>query len=111
MVGTAKIMWEGKLWGGNEQNIIGYDEYSSKRSDNKVVKWFFIGLTRQKNYISIFVNAVDKGQYVAELYKAKLGNVKIGKSSISFPSISNINKTVLKKMLEHAKKVHHGNHL
>ena len=38
-------MWEGVFWGGSEQQIIGYGNYSYLRSDKKLVEWFIVGLT------------------------------------------------------------------
>ena len=61
-------MWEGVFWGGSEQRIIGYGNYSYLRSDKTPVEWFIVGLTRQKNYFSVYVNAVEGKAYLAELY-------------------------------------------
>ena len=40
-------MWEGVFWGGSEQRIIGYGNYSYLRTDKTQVEWFIVGLTRQ----------------------------------------------------------------
>ena len=98
-------MWEGTFWGGSEQQIIGYGNYSYQRSDKKRVEWFTVGLTRQKNYFSVYVNAVEGKDYLAEIYGPRLGKVKTGKSSISFRSLSDVNLSVLNEMIEHAEKI------
>ena len=98
-------MWEGVFWGGSEQQIIGYGNYSYQRSDKTQVEWFIVGLTRQKNYFSVYVNAVEGKAYLAELYGPRLGKVKIGKSSISFRNRADINLDVLQEMVEHAGKI------
>ena len=98
-------MWEGVFWGGSEQQIIGYGNYSYQRSDKTQVKWFIVGLTRQKNYFSVYVNAVEGKTYLAERYGPQLGKVKIGKSSISFRNRADINLDVLREMIEHAGRV------
>ena len=98
-------MWEGVFWGGSEQQIIGYGNYSYQRADKKPVEWFIVGLTRQKNYFSVYVNAVEGKAYLAELYGAQLGKVKIGKSSIGFRNRGDINLDVLREMIEHAGKI------
>jgi hypothetical protein len=72
-------MWEGVFWGGSEQRIIGYGNFSYQRSDKKQVEWFLVGLTRQKNYFSVYVNAVEGKHYLAELYGSRLGKVKTEK--------------------------------
>ena len=98
-------MWEGIFWGGSEQRIIGYGNYSYQRSDKTQVEWFIVGLTRQKNYFSVYVNAVEGKTYLAELYGPRLGKVKIGKSSISFRNRADINLDVLSEMIEHAGRI------
>ncbi len=98
-------MWEGVFWGGSEQQIIGYGNYSYQRSDKKQVEWFIIGLARQKNYFSVYVNAVKGKKYLAEIYRSRLGKVKTGKSSISFRNLSDVNLDVLTEMIKHAGKL------
>lgn len=87
-------MWEGIFWGGSEQKIIGYGFISYTRSDKKEVEWFPVGLTQQKNYISLFLGAIEGKEYVAEKYGNDLstgkGKLKIGKSSISFKNLEDI---------------------
>lgn len=95
-------MWEGVFWGGSEQRIIGYGNFSYTRSDKKQVEWFHVGLTRQKNYFSVYVNAVEGRKYLAEIYKSQLGKVKTGKSSISFNKLEDVNLDTLREMIEHA---------
>ena len=100
--GQDICMWEGIFWGGSEQRIIGYGNFSYTRSDKKQVEWFLIGLTRQKNYFSVYVNAVEGRKYLAEIYKSQLGKVKTGKSSISFNELEDVNLDTLREMIEHA---------
>ena len=54
---------------------------------------------------SVYVNAVEGKNYLAELYGAQLGKVKIGKSSISFRNRTDINLDVLREMVEHAGRI------
>ena len=98
-------MWEGVFWGGSEQQIIGYGNYAYLRSDKKQIEWFLVGLTRQKNYFSVYVNAVEDKVYLAEIYGPRLGKVKTGKSSISFRNLSDVNLDVLSEMIEHAGRI------
>ena len=95
-------MWEGVFWGGSEQQIIGYGNFAYVRSDKKKVEWFLVGLARQKNYFSVYINAVEGKKYLAEIYKSRLGKVKTGKSSISFRNLEDVNLDVLSEMIEHA---------
>ena len=98
-------MWEGVFWGGSEQQIIGYGNFSYVRSDKKKVEWFLVGLARQKNYFSVYVNAVEGKKYLAEIYKSQLGKVKTGKSSVSFRNLADVNLDVLSEMIEHAGRI------
>ena len=98
-------MWEGVFWSGSEQQIIGYGNYSYQRSDETQVEWFIVGLTRQKNYFSVYVNAVEGKTYLAELYGHRLGKVKVGKSAISFRNRADVNLDMLIEMIEHAGRI------
>lgn len=96
-----KTLWEGVFWGGSEQQIIGYGEYTYTGSNKKVGSWFLIGLALQKNYISIFISAVDIKGYIPEQYKDVLGKVKVGKSSISFTKLEDVNVDKLEEVIKH----------
>jgi len=98
-------LWEGVFWGGSQQQIIGYGNFSYVRSDKKKVEWFLVGLARQKNYFSVYVNAVEGKQYLAEIYASKLGKVKVGKSNISFRKLEDVNLDVLSEMITHAGRI------
>lgn len=100
--GRSRCLWEGVFWGGSEQRIIGYGDLSYVRSDKKWVEWFLVGLARQKSYYSVYVNAVEGRRYVAEAYADRLGKAKVGKSSISFRSLADIDLDVLSELIERA---------
>jgi hypothetical protein len=104
MAGRSKTMWEGKLWGGSDQSIIGYGDFSYQRPTG-VVEWFMVGLARQKNYLSVYVNAADDDGYLLAKYADRLGKVKTGAASISFRSLEDINMDVLLELLEKAERV------
>ncbi len=101
--GSERVVWQGKMWGGSDQTIIGYGDWSYQRSDKETVSWFKVGLAVQKNYISLYVNAVEDGQYVAKKYADKLGKVKVGASSISFKKLADVDQDTLKLVLKIAK--------
>ena len=100
--GRSRCLWEGVFWGGSEQRIIGYGDMSYVRSDKKRVDWFLVGLARQKNYYSVYVNAVDGRRYLAEAYAGRLGKAKVGKSSISFRTPADVDLEVLSELIERA---------
>jgi hypothetical protein len=96
-----RVMWEGKFWGGSEQKIIGYGTYKYVGSNKKEGEWFKVGLAQQKNYITVFVSAVDIKGYLVENHKAEFGKAKIGKSTVSFKKLADIN---LPKLIEVVKR-------
>lgn len=105
MEGLSSTMYEGKFWGGTNQEIVGYGTYSYQRSDKKLVEWFVIGLANQKNYISVYVSAVEDGEYLSEKYGKDVGKVKVGKSSISFSSLDDIDLGKLLTIVKRAREL------
>ncbi len=74
---------------------MGYGDLSMVQSRGRRVDWFMVGLAVQKNYFSVYVNAVEGSEYVAEKYRDRLGKVKVGKSTISFRRIEGVNLEAL----------------
>lgn len=105
MAGQPKTMWEGRLWGGTDQQIIGYGDYRYTKSNGETVEWFLVGLAVQRNYISVYVNATDGRAYLAERYAKGLGKVKVGKSSISFTSVDDVDLQQLSELITEAKRL------
>ena len=102
MNNPSRVLWEGKFWGGSDQNIIGYGTFSYTNASGKDVEWFMVGLAAQKNYISMYVNAVDDDGYLLARYADKLGKVKVGSASISFNSVDDVDMGVLMELVEKA---------
>jgi len=82
-------------------NMLGYGsfQYLDKRK-NEPREWPIIALANQKNYISIYVCALEDGQYAAEKHKSKLGKVSVGRSCIRFKKLEDVNLDELKKVIE-----------
>ncbi len=102
LAGESRTLWEGKFWGGSEQKIIGYGDFSAGSGTRKV-DWFKVGLAAQKNYISIYVNADDTDGYLVKKYEKRLGKVKVGSASIGFKSVGDIDLDVLRELIQAAK--------
>lgn len=98
MTGQSRVLWEGKFWGGTEQSIIGYGDFTYQRG-KETLEWFKVGLAAQKSYISLYVNAADEQGYLSRRYAERLGKVKLGSSAISFKSSDDIDLEVLREML------------
>lgn len=102
MPGVERHLYEGTLWGGSDQQIVGYGilDYQNKAGDD--VEWFLVGLAAQKNYISMYVNAVDGGKYLLASYEGRLGKVKQGSASISFNGLDDVDVEALTEMVKRA---------
>lgn len=103
--GRSRSLWEGVFWGGTEQSIIGYRDIVQARPNGDDVEWFLIGLARQKDYFSLYVNAAEDGQYLGKSYADRLGDVKIGSASIAIRKIDAVNLDALSDLIEHADRI------
>lgn len=91
------------------KGFIGYGltpyEYASGRKG----EWVKIALASNKNYISLYVCAVDEdGKYLAEKNAKRLGKCTTGKSCIRFKRWSDLDHTVVKEVLKKAEKLKFG---
>lgn len=80
-------------------NMLGYGIFKYQNYKKEIIDWPVIALASQKNYVSLYVSAVEDGEYIAEKYKKDLGKVSVGKSCIRFKKLEDLNLPVLKKVL------------
>lgn len=85
-------------------NMPGYGSFKCKNYKKELIDWPTIAVASQKNYISVYVCAVDKDGYIAEQYKNDLGKVDVGKSCIRFKKIEDLNLDTLKRVIQFAEK-------
>lgn len=102
MPGAQRHLYEGKFWGGSDQQIVGYGmmDYENRSGDN--VEWFVVGLAAQKNYTSMYVNAAKDGRYLLRDYEKRLGKAKVGSASVSFGNLDDVDFDVLMELVEEA---------
>ena len=100
--GLPRFLYEGTFWGGSDQQIVGYGVMDYVNRSGEKVEWFLVGLAAQKNYISIYVNAVEDGAYLLDAYKNRLGKVKAGSASISFGGIADLEFETLMDLIARA---------
>jgi hypothetical protein len=105
MKGHERVLWEGRFWGGSDQRIIGYGHYANVNRSGKTVDWFIAGLAAQKNYITVFVTAVEEGAYLAERYADRLGKVKVGRTTVSFKRLADVDLKVLLELIRRAREL------
>ena len=82
----------------------GYGTFKYQNHKKEILAWPTIALASQKNYISLYVCAVDKGGYLAEKYKKDLGKVSVGKSCIRFKKLEDLNLKTLERVIKLAAK-------
>lgn len=82
--------------------MLGYGSFKYKSYKGSMMDWPIVALASQKNYVSLYVCALEGGQYIAEKYKAKLGKVSVGRSCIRFKKIEDVNLDELKKIIKKA---------
>jgi hypothetical protein len=70
--------------------MLGYGLYHYKYASGREGDWFVVGLASQKNYIC----ACDKDGYLAENNQSRLGKVSVGRSSIRFKELEDLNLKV-----------------
>jgi len=85
-------------------NMLGYGAFPYTNYKGEKGTWPVVGLANQKQYVSIYVCAVQGKKYLAELYKKELGKVSVGRSCIRFRKLTDVNLPVLKKLLREAAK-------
>lgn len=83
-------------------NMLGYGTFKYTNYKKDIIDWPIVALASQKNYISLYVCALENGQYLAETYKASLGNVSVGKSCIRFKKQVDLSLPALKMLLQKA---------
>jgi hypothetical protein len=100
--GRSRSVWEGTFWGGTEQRILGYGDLLQPRPRGGPVAWFLVGLARQRDSYSLYVNAVEDGEYLLARFAGRLGKVKTGSASIGFRSLDDVDREELAALLRRA---------
>jgi hypothetical protein len=98
--GEERVLWRGVFWGGTEQRIIGYGDWTYRRPGKPDVRWFMVGLAQQKNHISVYIMAVEDGQYAVKKYADTFASgtgakPKVGSSVVSFKRLSDVDLAAL----------------
>lgn len=84
---------------GMAKPMIGYGTFHYRYASGQEGDWSVIALANQKNYVSVYLCAVDEqGQYIAEANAKRLGKVSVGKSCIRFKKLEDIDLAVLREL-------------
>ena len=98
------MLWKGVFWGGTEQSIIGYGDWTFRRPGKPDVRWFMVGLAQQKNNISVYISAVEDGQYAVKKYADTFASgtgakPKIGSSVVNIKRLSDVDLAALLRVV------------
>jgi hypothetical protein len=102
--GEERVLWEGPMWGGTHQRIIGYGAMVQRQRTGDV-EWFAVGLAAQKAHLSVYVNAAEDGEYLAKRYASRLGKVRAGSANLTFRRIADVDLGVLREMARKARQL------
>lgn len=105
MAGLPRVAWEGTFWGGTQQHIIGYGEYHYRGRSGSEGEWFIVGLAAQKQYLSLYVNATEDGEYLIKRYAGRLGKVKAGSANVTFRRLADVELDALLEMVARAREL------
>jgi hypothetical protein len=105
MPGRRRVLWEGTFWGGTSQTIIGYGDLVQPRPRGGEVEWFIVGLARQKQHVSVYVNAVQHGEYLVARYAGRLGKVQVGAAAITFKRLTDLDREAFAELVATAHRV------
>jgi hypothetical protein len=79
--------------------ILAYGHWHYKYASGREGDWFRIGVASNKNYVSLYICAMDGKEYVAERYKKALPQANIGKSCVRFKRLSDLDEAVVTKLI------------
>ena len=83
-------------------NMPGYGAFKYTNYKKEVIDWPTIAIARQKNYVILYICAVEDNEYIAEKFKADLGKVSVGKSCIRFKKLEDLNMDTVVKVIKRA---------
>lgn len=85
-------------------NMLGYGSFKYSNHKKEIINWPTVALASQKNYVSLYICALEDGEYIAEKYKDRLGKVSVGRSCIRFKKLEDLNLPELEKIIKLAAK-------
>lgn len=83
------------LWGG----MLGYGHHHYRYASGREGDTFVVGLASQKQYVSLYLQAVVDDRYVAEANADRLGKVSVGKSCVRFKKIEDLDLSVVSELV------------
>lgn len=85
--------------------MLGYGRYHYKYASGREGDCAVVALASQKNYFSLYMCAVENGEYLAEKNKARLGKVSVGKSCVRFKKLEDLDLKVALELVKKARRL------
>lgn len=85
--------------------MLGYGRYHYKYASGREGDAAVVSLASQKNHISLYMCAVENGEYLAEKNKERLGKVSVGKSCIRFKKLEDLDVKVAMELVKRSAKL------
>ena len=105
LAGLERVLWEGVMWGGTDQRIVGYGAITQPRPRGASVEWFLVGLAEQQRHLSVYVNAAEDGEYLVKRRAGDLGKVKVGSAAVTFSSLADLDEHAFRTMLRRSREL------
>lgn len=105
LAGLERVLWEGPMWGGTEQRIVGYGGITQPRPRGASVEWFLVGLALQQKHLSLYVNAAEDGEYLVKRHVGELGRVKVGSAAVTFASLADVDERAVRSLIRRAREL------
>jgi hypothetical protein len=84
--------------------MLAYGPWHFKYDSGREGDWFRIGLASNKNYVSLYICAMEGKTYVAEKSKKQFPKASVGKHCVRFKRLSDLDKSALAKLIREGAK-------
>lgn len=85
--------------------MLGYGPYHYRYESGREGDSAVIALASQKQYISLYLMAIEDGVYLAEANRAQLGKVSVGKCCIRFKRLADLDLPAAMRLVRKAAKL------
>ncbi len=85
---------------GMSMTMIGYGTFQYRvAGSDEPINWPMLGLALQKNYISLYIAAIDGDRYLVEDYAGRLGKAKVGRNMVRFAKAAELDQDTFAELL------------
>ena len=81
---------------------VGFGPYHYRYASGREGDSHLISVVDRRQYISLYVNCVHEGAYLAERYADRLPNADVGRSCVRFKRLDDVDADVLRRLARDA---------